>query len=135
MADPAANDNENVTAELLDDDVIYGEYPPDEPLGVDERLTPTEEQSGESFGHRVTREDDGDRQVDPGRVGPLVRPGGDEYGLDSEADEVAIDLRDDHDSTLWDVTQEKEGVEPAEVAAMHLPAPPPMHDPDGYVDD
>lgn len=129
MADPAADDNEDVTAELLDDDVIDGEYPPDEPLGVDERLTPIEEQSGESFGHRVTREDDGDRDVDPGRVGPLVS------AEDAGGEELAIDIRDEGDATLSDVTQEKEGVEPAEVAAVHLTAPPPMHDSDGYLDD
>lgn len=119
-------------SELLDDDLLGTEIPPDRPLGVGERLTPNVEQSGESFGHRVTREETDD-VVDEVPLGQLVRPGGDQ-GADEEDTEVAFALNDP-DETLSDFATEYEGVVPAEEAAMHLTEAPPMGDGDGYVED
>jgi hypothetical protein len=122
-------------AELLDEDVLEGEYPPDSPMGVDERLTAIEEQSGESFGHRVTREDPRDDLAEPddGSVGTLVAPGGDQW-IDTEDTEVAEELRTTGGAG-WDMAQDREEVQSAEEAAMHLTDPPPMGDGDGYIDD
>jgi hypothetical protein len=126
-----ADDNK---AELLDEDVIGAEYPPDEPMAVDERLTAIEEQSGESFGHRVTREDDRDDLSEPdlGSVGTLVAPGGDQW-VDDEDTEVADEVRDLGDAGWETATQDREEVQSAEEAAMHLTEPPPMGDGDGYL--
>jgi hypothetical protein len=121
-------------AEVLDEDTLGDlEYPPEEPLAVDDPLTPAEEQVGESIADRARREARGvgDRRGDD-RVGPLVAPG--DGDVDDEAEEIAIELRDD-DETLYDVVQEREGELSAEEAAMHLTDPPPLHDDDGYVED
>jgi hypothetical protein len=122
-------------AELVDEDVIDGEYPPEAPLGVNERPTPTEEQVGESDAQRVAREEPdrlvGDDEV--GRVGQLVAPG-DEEGVDDEDQEVALEAELDEGFGDW-VTQDLEEVVPAEEAAMHLTVAPPMGDGDGYVDE
>jgi hypothetical protein len=146
------SDMNNEESQLLDDDVVPQEYPPDQPLGVNERLTPSEEQVDESLADRVAREVPDDLAMeesaaDYGQVGTLV-DAGDEFNLDLEADmvasEVAPEVRFDQldsgdiafgDDTLRDVTQEKEGVIPAEEAAMHLTDPPPMGDGDGYLED
>lgn len=132
MADTDVPENK---AELLDDEQFEeaGEYPPERATGVDELLGATKEREGESFGHRVTREDRGDRSPETDRVGTLVAPGGDE-GEDDEADEVAWEIRE-VDETRWDVAQEHEEVLSAEEAAMHLTDDPPMDDDDGYVSD
>jgi hypothetical protein len=119
-------------SELLDDDKLGGDLAPERPLGVGERLTPVVEQNGESFGHRVAREERDDLVAEES-LGQLVRPGGDQ-GEDDEASEVAMSLTEP-DETLSDFATEYEGVVPAEEAAMHLTDPPPMGDGDGYVDE
>jgi hypothetical protein len=134
-------------SEELDDDAIPEEFPPEQPYGVNERLTAEEEQVGESLEDRIRRERPDNLGEDVGRVGTLVAPGGEGTG-DDEPDEVAEEITpqarrdqldpDDAaygDSTLRDVTQEKEGVIPAEEAAMHLTDEPPMGDGDGYLDE
>ena len=95
---------------------------------------PVVEQNGDSFGHRVTREDREDDVVEV-PLGQLVRPGGDQGDDgDGEGDEVAFALSE-ADQTLHDYPGEYDEVVPAEVAAMHLTDPPPMGDGHGYVDD
>jgi hypothetical protein len=130
----------------LDEDVLPEEYPPEQPYGVNERLTAEEEQVGESLEDRVKRERPDNLGEDVGRVGRLVAPGG-EGGGDYEADEVAEEIaprirRDQLDAEdagfggdMRDAVQEREEVMPAEEAAMHLTEPPPMGDGDGYVDE
>jgi hypothetical protein len=124
-------------AELVDEDVIDGEYPPERSLGVDEALTPAEEQVGESVRSREARTER-ERLTGAGAerydLGQLVAPGGDEDGWDDEAQEIALEA-DEGSGLFDDMTQDREEVLPAEEAAMHLTADPPMHDSDGYVDD
>ena len=124
----------NDEAELLDDDVVPEEYPPEQPYGVNERLTAAEEQVGESLADRVKRERPDTLGTDEGRVGQLVAPGGEGSG-DDEATEVADEIaprmrRDQRDpgdpSDDRDMTQDKEEVMPAEEAAMHLTDDPPL---------
>jgi hypothetical protein len=128
----------------LDEDEIPEEYPPEQPYGVNERLTAAEEAIGESFEDRTRRERPDHLGEDVGRVGRLVAPGGDQ-GIDDEADEVAEEIRpgirrDQLDAgdpgfggALDDSVQDREEVIPAEEAAMHLTEEPPMGDGDGYV--
>jgi hypothetical protein len=123
-------------SELVDDEAIDGEYPPERPLGAAERPTANDEQMGDSLRRRRAREET-DRSspagADDDRVGPLV-DGADELGLDDEDQEVAIELRDEdgpYGGTILDLGE----VQPAEEAAMHLTEPPPMHDDDGYLGD
>lgn len=130
----------------LDDDELPEEYPPEQPYGVNERLTAEEEQVGESLEDRVKRERPDHLGEDVGRVGRLVAPGG-EGTADTEADEVAEEIaprvrRDQLDAgdpgfggELLDTAQEREDVIPAEEAAMHLTDEPPMGDGDGYLDE
>jgi hypothetical protein len=123
-------------SELLDDEQFEdaGDYPPERPVGVDEVLGASKERDGESFGHRVTREDRGD-PPDLDRIGPLVARGGEDVdAVDDEADEVAWEVRE-VDGTRRDVAQEHEEVLSAEEAAMHLTEDPPMDDDDGYLSD
>jgi hypothetical protein len=80
-------------------------------------------------------------------VGRLVAPGGDETGIDDEADEVASEVtlgvrRDQLDPSdpgfggdLRDFPADREEVISAEEAAMHLTEDPPMDDDDGYIDE
>jgi hypothetical protein len=146
------SDTNNEESQLLDDDVVPQEYPPDQPLGVNERLTAAEEQIDEPLADRVAREVPDELAMEESagdyrQVGALV-DAGDEYNLDLEADMVAseilpegsieqLDVDDiaSGDDTLRDMTQEREGVIPAEEAAMHLTDPPPMGDGDGYLED
>jgi hypothetical protein len=121
-------------AEQVDEDVLDGEYPPERPLGVDERLTAAEEQVGESARRRAAREEpDRAGRGDPDLVGQLVAPG-DEEGTDDEDQEIALEAELDDGYGDWS-TQDLEEVAPAEEAAMHLTADPPMGDGDGYVDE
>ena len=138
-------DENNEQSQVLDEDVLPEEYPPEQPYGVNERLTPDEEQMGESFEDRTKRERPDHLGSDEGRVGTLVAPGGD-VGVDDVAEEVADEIaprqrRDQLDAEdpgfggdLRDFATEREEVMPAEEAAMHLTDPPPMGDGDGYVD-
>ena len=123
-------DTNNETSELVDDDVLPEEYPPERPYGVNERLTATEEQSGESLEERARRERPDRLSSDQDRVGRLFATG-DEDGVDDEGDEIAFEMP--IDLTEREGT-DREEVMSAEEAAMHLTGPPPMHDSDGYVD-
>ena len=75
----------------LDDDKLPEEYPPEQPYGVNERLTAAEEEVGESLEDRTKRERPDHLGQDVGRVGTLVAPGGDEtkirdgYGVQLDA--------------------------------------------------
>jgi hypothetical protein len=121
-------------AEQVDEEVIDGEYPPERSLGVDERLTAGEEQVGETARRRSAREEpERPSRGDPELVGQLIAPG-DEEGADDEAQEIALEAELDEGYGDWS-TQDLEEVVPAEEAAMHLTADPPMEDSDGYVDE
>lgn len=120
-------DDDNNRSEVLDDDVVPEEFPPERPYGVDERLTAAEEQVDEPLADRQRREGPDTLGADVGRVGMLV----DEGGPDTEADMVAEEIH----SMDGDMTQDKEEVVPAEEVAMHLTDPPPMGDGDGYLED
>ena len=142
-------------SELLDDDKLPPNYPPDEPLGVDQYgVTPAEEEVDEPLAERVAREEpdllpDEDESEYGAPVGVLVEPDQGVIDRDLEADAVAMeagrppgDLPIDPDDiafgddTLRDVAQERENPElSAEEAAMHVTAPPPMGDGDGYLED
>ncbi len=135
-------------SELLDDDKLPAEYPPDEPLGVDEaELTARGEQTDEPLAERILREEpEVPLGVGPDQyeVGPLVAPGGDE-GLDLTAESVAseaggadpgaLDVDDivGGDPTTRDVATERVEPRSAEEEAMHLTEDPPMGDGDGYL--
>src|SRR5688572_7052179 len=131
-------DDNNESSQLVDDDVIPEEYPPEQPYGVND-----DPDAMDSVAERAKRERPDNLGEDVGRVGVLV-DAGDEYNLDVEADAVATEIppamrRDQMDpgdpSTGEYMTQDKEEVMPAEEAAMHLTDPPPMGDGDGYLDD
>src|SRR5436190_8555691 len=100
-------DIDNNQSELLDDEVVPEEFPPEQPYGVNERLTPRDEQGGDSYDERSRRERPDRLGEDVGRVGAIVAPGGDE-DIDDEADEVASEVdrglrRDQMDSgTVFD---------------------------------
>jgi hypothetical protein len=141
------NDDDEDASEDLDEDVLPEEYPPEQPYGVNERLTPAEEQVPEPLWQTVKRERPDRLGEDEGRVGTLVAPGGDESGDDDEADEVASEVtpgvrRDQLDAgdpgfggDLRDFPADREEVISAEEAAMHLTEDPPMDDDDGYIDE
>lgn len=118
-------------AELLDDDVVTTDYPPERPLGADERLTPSEEQVDEPLSTRVLREEPDVGETREEHLGTLVAPGGDQ-GVDTEGDEVATEARGPEGNEV--TTQDREGARPAEEEAVHLTDPPPMGDGDGYVE-
>jgi hypothetical protein len=92
-----ANDDPQDQAEALDDDELGGDYPPEEPLGVEEYgTTPAEERYDEPLDERVLREEP-----------EGARP-------DGAADPSA------GDPTLHDVVTEREAPVPAEEAALHV---------------
>ncbi len=140
-------DDDNLS-ELLDDDKLPAEYPPDEPLGVDEdELTVRGQQTDEPLEERVQREESEVAVAGPDDepVGPLVAPGGEE-GLDLTKETVAsevgtgpdpgdLDASDiaSGDTTTRDVATERVETRSAEEEAMHLTDDPPMGDGDGYV--
>ena len=129
-----ARDDQDI-AESLDDDKLPGDYPPDEPMGVDDYgVTAAEELTDEPLEERVAREvPERGRPVDRG-IGTLLDP--DEGGSsDQEPDAVATLQQQDDDETLDDVAQERVDDVSAEEAAMHLTDPPPMGDGDGYLED
>jgi hypothetical protein len=122
-------DDDNLS-ELLDDDKLEGmQFPPDRPLGAEDRgVTEVED----SLTERMRREiPDRPSAGDLAEVGTLV----DDGGPDLEPDAVATEVRGDADPLGLDrSTQDLEEVQPAEEAAMHITAEPPMGDGDGYVD-
>ena len=119
-------------AESLDDDKLGGEYPPEEPLGVDEYgTTAAEERWDEPIAERVAREEP-DPEVPEDEGTELVAPDAG-AGTDTEAQTVADADRPDpdvgtisvddpvsDDPDLRDVASERSGPPPAEEAAIHL---------------
>ena len=135
-------------SELLDDDKLPAEYPPDRPLGVDEEaLTARGEQTDEPLEERIRREepDVAVTGLADDSVGPLVAPGGGQ-GLDVTKDEVALEAGDGSDqdyldaddiasgdTTTRDVATERVDPRSAEEEAVHLTDDPPLGDGDGYL--
>lgn len=141
------SDDANLS-ELLDDDVLPDEYPPEHPLGVeDPGVTADHGAIGDSLAERVAREEP---DVVPlpssdGAVGILVEP---DLGLatDVEADLVASAIEEDlgalgvgdptaGDETLRDVATERIDGRSAEELAIHLTDDPPLLEGDSYLDD
>ena len=136
-------------SELLDDDVLPDEYPPERPLGVeDPGVTADHGAIGDSLAERVAREEPDVVPVpssDDGAVGTLVEP---DLGLvtDVEADLVASAIEEDlgalgvgdptaGDETLRDVATERVDGRSAEELAIHLTDDPPLLEGDSYLDD
>lgn len=135
-------------SELLDDDKLPAEYPPDEPLGVfEDELTVRGQQTDEPLEERVLREEPEvwEREPVDEPVGHLVEPESGQ-GLDLTKEAVASvveggsppdDLDADDlaagDTTTRDVATERVDDLSAEEAAMHLTDDPPMGDGDGYL--
>lgn len=120
-------------AEGLDDDKVGADYPPEQPLGVDQYgTTPAEEAWDEPLEERMAREEP-DVLVPEDDSLELVQPDEGAH-TDREKDEVASvahaqpdergELSEEDiasgDTTLRDMTQEKEGAVPAEEAALHV---------------
>jgi hypothetical protein len=124
-------DDENLS-ELLDDDKLDDmQYPPDQPLGVNDRGIDDSEDSVDERGRRELpdRLSSGDR----GEVGTLVDP---TPGVDDEPDAIASEVRGGGDPLGLDRSaQDLEEIEPAEEAAMHITEAPPMGDGDGYLEE
>jgi hypothetical protein len=134
-------------SELLDDDKLPAEYPPDEPLGVDEEeLTVRGEQSDEPLEERVQREEPEVLAADDDEpVGTLVAPGGDEgldltketvasaVGAGSDPDQLEAGDIVSGDTTTRDVASERVEPRSAEEEAVHPTEDPPMGDGDGYL--
>ncbi len=122
--------DEQDRAEALDDDKQPAEYPPEEPLGVDEYgTTAAEERWEEPLAERLAREEPEDRPADTAGM-VLVAP---DEGVheDTEPDAVAtavdtgagaLDVGDiaAGDSTLRDTATEREGTLSPEEAAIHV---------------
>ena len=110
--------DEQDRAESLDDDKLPPELAPDEPYGVDRYgTTAAEERWDEPIAERVTAEvpDDGRDDVDVDEGLDLVEP---DEGLRPDTEPAAVAravLPEDDDTAL-----EREGVRPAEQAAMHI---------------
>ncbi len=119
-------------AESLDDDKLGDEYPPEEPLGIDEYgTTPAEERWDEPIAERVEREEPDVMPAEDEGV-ELVAP--DEgRQADEEKDAIASTPREDpnqgplsdedivaDDPDLRDVANELTGTAPAEEAAIHV---------------
>lgn len=136
-------------SELLDDDKLPEEYPPDRPLGVEDAdVIPDHMALGDTVAERNARQEPdtlGPPPEDAGEVGQLVEPD-QGMGPDEEGDAVAAEVEDrgadlsvddlvGGDSTTRDVATERYEHETAEEQAMHVTDPPPMHASDGYVDD
>jgi hypothetical protein len=150
MSDSFGTDDANLS-ELTDDDKLPADFPPDEPLGVDEYGTTAREQAvPEPLDERVAREEPdvplGGSETSLDRVGPLVEP---DEGVspDETAEAVAREVYGGGtgtlasgdllggDPTTRDMGQERLTEGTAEEEAMHLTEPPPMGDGDGYVED
>lgn len=124
-------------SEVLDEDKLGGDYPPDEPVGAFEYgVTPMEQRVQEPIHERVEREvpepmPEDEPDVDVGAVGRLVAPDAG-TGVDDEAQALADDVDriagDDlpvgdvgsGDTTTYDVVTERSGDLSAEEAAVHL---------------
>jgi len=122
-------------SEQLDEDAMSDlqQYPPDRPLGAEDRgVTDAADSVAERRRREVPEGQGGGRR---GELGHLLDQAG-EAGFDDEADAVAEESQDERhrSSGDWSV-QDLEEVTSAEEAAMHLTEEPPMGDGDGYVDD
>lgn len=126
-----AIDDPQDRAEALDDDRLSDEYPPEDPLGVEEYgTTAAEERYGEPLEERVLREEppgDGGHDDDPPVLVDLdtVEGPGDEgraVAGSVEDDPGALDVDDPTagDPSLRDVATERTGPVPAEEAAVHV---------------
>jgi hypothetical protein len=129
-----ANTDDDNLSELLDDDKLDGmQFPPDQPLGVNDRGIDESEDSVEERRRRELPDRQG--HDDRGEIGTLVDQAEDGI-VDDEADAVATEARYDRDQLGRDVSvQDLEEVQPAEEAAMHLTEDPPYDADDGYVED
>jgi hypothetical protein len=140
------SDDPNLS-ELLDDDTLPDEYPPERPLGVeDPGVTADHGAIGDSLAERVAREEpDVLAPVEPGAVGHLVEP---DLGMavDDEADLVASAVDQElgsiadgdlvaGDPTLRDVATERIDDRSAEELAVHVVDDPPLLEGDSYLDD
>jgi hypothetical protein len=127
-----ANTDDDNLSELLDDDKLEGaQFPPDQPLGVNDRGIGDGQDSLEERMRREVPDNQGSgvRRED---IGTLIDP---TPGVDDEPDAVATAADEDPDQLGLDTTtQDLEEVEPAEEAAMHITKSPPMGDGDGYVE-
>ena len=141
------SDDANLS-ELLDDDKLPAEYPPDEPLGVfEDELTVRGQQTDEPLEERVLREEPEvwETALADEPVGHLVEPeAGQGLDLTKEAVASAVDERPDAadlgaddtatgDTTTRDVATERFDDLSAEEAAVHLTDDPPLGDGDGYL--
>jgi hypothetical protein len=122
-------DDDNLS-ELVDEDTLGdAQFPPDQPLGLNDRGIGDGQDSLEERMRREVPENQGSgvRRED---IGTLVDPTPD---FDDESDAVASEARDGYDELGVDRSvQDLEEIEPAEEAAMHITADPPMGDGDGY---
>ena len=103
-------------AEALDDDKLGGEFPPEDPLGVDEYgTTAAEERVDEPLAERVAREEP---EVDAPTDQPVPLADRDDAIQDGEAwaEEAAVA---EPDATATDTATEREAPLPAEEAAIH----------------
>lgn len=137
-------------SELLDDDKLPEEYPPEQPLGVDDAgVTADHGAIGDSLEQRVAREQPEvvpQPSADDGAVTHLVAP--DEgTAPDLEKDVVATTTDDDETGALEandiaggtdtdrDVATERIDDRSAEELAVHATDDPPLLDGDSYLDD
>jgi len=98
-----SNDDQD-QSELLDDDKLPDEYPPDEPMGVDTYgTTAAEERAGEPITEAIARENADYSDRGAGEPVPSVD---------------VVEEGPDEDER--DVAQEREGAQPAEEAALHI---------------
>jgi hypothetical protein len=127
--------DEDDLSERTDSDKLESgmRYPPDQPLGANDRGVTD---ASDSVDERRRRENpDRWRGRNTGDVGAIVDDH-DESGVDDESELVAMEAREERDPLgLGRSTQDLEEVEPAEEAARHLTEDPPMDDDDGYVND
>jgi hypothetical protein len=86
-------DDEQGVAEALDDEELSGEYPPEQPLGVDEEgVTPLEQLGGESVSERYERTEPEiweRERAEPPESGPQIEGEPEPGTVDDEKDLVA----------------------------------------------
>ena len=137
-------------SELLDDDKLPAEYPPERPLGVDDAgVTADHGAVGDTLAQRVAREEPEtvvQPSSDDGAVAHLVAP---EEGSapDTTKEAVATAVGDEDPGSLdtadlvagsdttRDVATERVDDRSAEELAVHLTDAPPVEEPEPYVDE
>lgn len=134
MTDAFASDDKNLS-ELVDDDKLPEEYPPDEPTAVDDYGTTAREQVvPEPIDERVAREEPdqglGGSAGSDVEVGELVEPDAG-AGTDETAEAVAHE-EPEHGSRP--LPPEQSVPQSAEGEAVHRTEEPPMGDGDGYLE-